>query len=405
MIRRLCAVTAACLVAALLLVACDTSARSATQGPAQKLHATPGPTSGADNLRVSIDLALGQHTLLLARTADAALGVRTTEFQTFGDALHANDAAVAGALVPGHDPQARDGVANALTELDKAALDDTTAVYTRNTAAQHQAATEMTATYVPQMQSVLAPATHASAATLTAGLDQQVSDTQALISAEGAGNWTAADQALATAYTHDLAFGTSLAQAMARVAPRTYPGHLMSKAATLRDTVETQVQMQAYLLGMEESAAAGKRTSEQQAAAAAAVTSTQDVGNAIRPAGADLALDVSNELTQAQNAAAALAQATSQHDTTGAQKQQQTLTQTFPGSYASIAHGQLGVGEKQASGQGYAFGQALATQAAGEGAQQGTPQEAAAAAAAGARLGGQLSVAVATRFGAAFPDR
>lgn len=403
MIRRLRTGAVLCLVAALLLAACQTTARSAGQGPASRVHAAIGPTSGADNLRVGIDLALGAHMLLLARTTDAALGVRTTEFSSFGTALHADDSTVAGALVRGNDPQTRDSVANALTELDQEALEDATAVYTRNTTGQQQAANAMKTTYVPAMRSALALATHAGDATLTSGLTQQVTDTQALISAQGAGNWAAAYQALAAAYTHQVAFGTSLAQAMARVAPRTYPGHPLAGAATLRDTVESQLQLQAYLLGMAESAGAGGRTGEQQAAAAACAASTTAIKDAIDPADADLAMGVSTALTQAQAAAAALAEATAKHDAAGAGTQQQTLTQTFPGGYATIAHGQLGVGEKQATGQGYAWGQALAIQAAAEGAQKGTPQEAAAAATAGARLGGQLSVAVATRFGATFP--
>lgn len=404
MIRRFCAGTAACLVAALSLVGCAPAALTDGAGTASSARTSSTPASSASQaLRVSIDLALGAHVMLLARTTDAALGVRTSEFSTYGTALHADDATVAGAIVPGNDPQTEDGVANALTVFDKAALNYTTAAYTKDTDAQQQAATDMTTTYLPQMRTALSAATHAPSAALTAGLDQQVADTQALIGAQASAGWTAAYQALATAYTHQVAFGTSLTQAMVRTDPHAYAGNPLAKAATLRDTLETQLQEQAYLLGMAESAGAGGRATEQQAAAATYAGSTTSVSDAINPAGSTVAGGVSSSLTQAETAAAALAVATAQHDAGGISTQQQALEQTFPGSYVTLAHGKLGVTEKQAAAISSAFGQALASQAAAEGQQQSTPELGATAALAGARLGRQLSAAVATRYGAAFP--
>ncbi len=402
MIRRLCAGTAACLAAALLLVGCAPALAEGTgTASSARISSTPA-SSGAQDLRVSIDLALGAHVMLLARTTDAALGVRTSEFSTYGTALHADDATVAGAIVPGNDPRTEDSVASALTVFDKAGLDYATALYTKNAGAQQQATSDMSTTYLAQMRSALTAATHAPAATVNAGLIQQVADTQALIGAQAAGNWTAAYQALATAYTHQVAFGTSLTQAVARTDPRGFPGNPLAKAATLRDTLETQLQQQAYLLGMAESAAGGRAT-EQQAAAGAYAASTTALSEAISPAGSNLASGVSGSLTQAQAAAAALAVATAQHDTGGASSQQQALKETFPGGYVTLVHGKLGVTKKQAASISSAFGQALANQAAAEGQQQSTPQLDGTAALAGARLGRQLSVAVATRYAAAFP--
>lgn len=387
-----------------MLVGCAPTALTAGNGTASsaRISSTPA-SSGSQDLRVGIDLALGAHVMLLARTTDAALGVRTSEFSTYGTALHGDDATVAGAIVPRSDPQAEDGVANALTVFDKAVLDYTTAVYTKNSAAQQQAASDMSTTYVPQMRSALTAATHAPAATLTAGLNQQVADTQALIGGQAAGNWTAAYQALATAYTHQVAFGTSLALAAARTDPGGYPGDPLAKAATLRDTIETQLQEQAYLLGMAESAGAAGRATEQQAAAATYAGSTTALSDAISPAGAGLAGGISGSLTQALAAAAALAVATTQHDASGVSVQQQALKETFPGAYGTLVHGTLGVTQKQATETSSAFGQALANQAAADGQQQSTPALEGTAALAGARLGRQLSVAVATRYGATFP--
>ena len=404
MIRRYCAGTAFCLVAALLLVACGTNARADAAGRASNARtSSPPATSGAQNLRVSIDLALGAHTLLLARTTDAALGVRTPEFSAYGTALHADDATVAAAVVPSGSTQARDKVANSLTKFDIATLNDATAAYTKNTAAQQQATNDMSATYVPQMRSALAVATHASSSTLTSGLNQQVADTQALITAQAAGDWNSAYQALSTAYTHQLTFGTLLSVAIARTDPQSYPGNPKASAATLRDTLESQLQMQVYLLGMAESAAAGGRATEEQSAAAAYAASTSAVGTAINPAGEKLASGVSGDLTQAQTAAAALAVATAHHDTGGVTSQHQALTKTFPGGYVTIVHGRLGLTQKQASATSSAYGQALANQATGEGQNQASPQVAATAAAAAAGLGKQLGLAVATRYGRHFP--
>lgn len=404
MIRRYCAGTAFCLAAALLLVACGTNVRNDLAGRASGSRtSSPPATAGAQNLRVSIDLALGAHELLLARTTDAALGVRSAEFSAYGSALHADDATVADAIVPSGTQQARDGVANALTRFDIAVLNDATAAYTKNTAAQQQAAGDMTNTYVPQMRSALAVATHASASTLTAGLDQQVADTQALIAAQAAGDWTTAYQALSTAYTHQLTFGTSLSVAIAHTDPQSYPGNPRARAATLRDTLESQLQMQVYLLGLAESAGTGGRSAEQQSAAAAYAASTRSVSGALSPAGAKLASGVSSTLTQAQTAAAALAVATAHHDTGGVTTQHQALTKTFPGGYVTIVHGRLGVHQKQATATGSAFGRALANQATAEGQNQTSPQAAATAATAAARLGKQLGLAVATRYGSDFP--
>ena len=404
MIRRICAGTAACLAAALLLVGCAPTALTDGNGTASSARISSTPASSASqDLRVNVDLALGAHVMLLARTTDAALGVRTSEFSTYGTALHDDDAAVAGAIVPGNDPQTEDAVANALTAFDKAVLDYTTAVYTKNTTTEQQASADMTTTYVPQMRSALSAATHAPVATLTAGLTQQVADAQALIGAQAAGSWTEAYQALATAYTHEVAFGTSLSLAVARTDPRGYPGNPLARAATLRDTLESQLQQQAYLLGMAESAGVAGRTAEQQAAVAAYASSTASLSDAISPAGSKLAGGVSGSLTQALAAAAALAAATAQHDAGGVSAQQEALRETFPTGYVTLVHGRLGITQTQATAISSAFGQALASQAAAEGQQQSNPQLEATAALTGAKLGRQLSVAVATRYGAAFP--
>lgn len=404
MIRRYCAGTAFCLVAALLLVACGTSARNDLTGRTTGSRtSSPPATSGAQNLRVSIDLALGAHELLLARTTDAALGVRTPEFSAYGTALHGDDATVADAIVPAGTSQARDSVANSLTKFDIAVLNDATAAYTKNTAAQQQATSDMTTTYVPQMRSALTVATHASASTLSAGLNQQVTDTQAIVAAQAAGDWAGAFQALSTAYAHQLAFGTSLSVAIAHTDPQSYAGNPKARAATLRDTLESQLQMQVYLLGMAESAGAGGRTTEQQSAAAAYATSTTEVGTALNPAGSKLASGISSTLTQAQTAAASLAVATAHHDAGGVTSQHQALTKTFPGGYVTIVHGRLHVGQKQATATSSAFGLALANQASAEGQNQASPQVATTAAAAAARLGKQLGLAVATRYGNDFP--
>lgn len=404
MIRRYCAGTVFCLVAALLLVACGTNARTdlAGQGSSSRTSSPPA-SSGAQNLRVSIDLALSAHELLLARTTDAALGVRTPEFSAYGTALHADDATVADAILPAGTSQARDNVANSLTKFDIAALNDATAAYTKNTGAQQQAAGDMTTTYLPQMRSALAVATHAGAATLASGLNQQITDTQAVIAAQAAGDWNGAYQGLSTAYAHQLDFGTSLAAAIAHTDPQSYPGNPKARAATLRDTLESQLQMQVYLLGMAESAGAGGRSAEQQSASAAYTASTSSVSGALNPAGSKLASGVSSSLTQAQTAAEALAVATAHHDTGGVTSQHQALTKTFPGGYAALVHGRLRVGQKQAAAMSSAFGQALANQATAEGQNQTSPQVAATAAAASGRLGKQLGLAVATRYGNDFP--
>lgn len=401
MIQRSSAGAAFCLAAALLLVACGTNARTDLASSART--SSPPASAGAQNLRVSIDLALGAHVLLLARTTDAALGVRTQEFSAYGTALHADDAAVADAIVPAGTTQAQDGVADSLTKFDVAVLNDATAAYTKDTGAQQQAASAMTATYVPQMRAALTTATHAGASTLTAGLNQQVADIQALITAQAAGDWTTAYQTLATAYAHQLAFGTALSIAIAQTDPRSYPGHVRASAVTLRDTVESQLQLQVYLLGMAESAGAGGRSDEQQSAAAASAATTTSVSGALAPAGSSLAAGVSDALAQAQAAAAALAVATAHHDTGTVTSQEEALTKTFPGGYTTIVHGRLGVGRQEATALGSAFGQALANQAAAEGQNQATPQLTATAAAAAIRLGRQLGLAVATRYGSDFP--
>ncbi|MGH7918793.1 MAG: hypothetical protein ACREQM_02480 [Candidatus Dormibacteraceae bacterium] len=401
MIRRLCAGTAVSLVAALLLVACG--AGSGSGGTASGARTSDPAAAGAQNLRVSIDLALSGHVMLLGRTTGAALGVRTTEFSAYGTALHADDAHVADAIAPGHDTPGQNRIASALTAFDKGALNYATAVYTKDAGAQQQAQAEMSTTYASQMQTALQSVTHANPASLNRELTQQVTDTRTLIGAQASGDWTTAYSALGTAYAHSVSFGTALAQAMARTAPGTYPGNPTSKDADLRTALETALQAQVYLLGMAEAAGAGQRTTEQPAAAAAYAASTTALGQAIDPAGTKLATAVTGNLTQAQAAAVGLAQATAQKDVAGVDTDQKALTQTLPQDYLAVAHGRLRIPKKQAQAASMAFGQALAGQAGAEGRQEGTPQLAATAATAGATLGRQLSAALRSRYPAVYP--
>ena len=395
------------LLLAVALVGCSTDAASTPTASGSRL-ASPTTTSQAVTLRASIDLSLGAHVMLLARTTDAALGVRTPEFTAFGTDVHQNGARVAGAIA-GEDTRGYAQVSQALTLFDQSALTYTTATFKKDAAGQQAAQGAMTTAYEPQMLSALSLACGIGSAKATPLLRQQIQDEVQVVNAQASGDWSGAYAQLQTAYAHAVAFGDVLATAVVKRSPQAHPGTVMSKAGGFRVQYETALQQQAYLTGMVEAAAIGKRSGEQQAAAQAQSASVAALGSGASgsqapptPATGSVVGQLGGALTAVYGQALAYAQATAaQQSTTSAQA---GLQQTFPAAYLHVAHGSLGVKSESANSASKAYGAALATQASAEGRQDAStsPQGSDLAAQRAASIGEQLSAAIVGRHPASF---
>ena len=143
----------------LALTACSTTGG----GTASSTPPASGARTGglADNkaagLRVELDLVLGTHTLLLARTASAAIGVRTDEFTGYGQMVHENGGAIASRIQDlSGSAQSGQRATAALDSFDSTFVDYITAAYKQDANGQNAAIQALTAGYIPQMTDVLA---------------------------------------------------------------------------------------------------------------------------------------------------------------------------------------------------------------------------------------------------------
>jgi hypothetical protein len=357
----------ASVLAALLLVAC------ARGGPTA---ASPTPTSGprteptasdpAADLRVNLDLLLGQHVLLLARTSDAVLASRTAEFDGYGEMVHLSAESIGDAVAQHADES---GASQALAQdqeaWDEAYLDYVSAAFGQTASAKSSALTGLESA-ADQYATGLASATGVPVAQLTPLLGAQVQDMTAMVDAQvAAGTWTAAYQTLQTAYAQAQSIGDVLAAGLA------HRGHVQgsqdNRAVDLRLAVDLQLQEQVGLGGFAASASLGGRSAELEAAEAAqqsSLTALQGSLSSAPPGTANaIGLALNGLFGDFMNDVAAVGA----QNQTAQELAEARLISTFPAAFAK-ATSYLHLSSSQSLGLSNGLGQAMIELAQTEGA-------------------------------------
>lgn len=359
------------IVAALLLIGCSGPGASAppTSPTASGARTASLAANKAAALRMQIDLALSAHVMLLARTADAGIGVRSDEFVGYGTMVHEQTGVLASQLqdVSGSaDTGSR--AKQLLSGFDGAFLDYVTASFKQDANGQNAAVAALSGTYVPGMADLLAPITGIKKDQLTSLFTAQVQSAKAMADAEvKGGDWNAVFAGVGAANQGAATLGDTLVAAIAQRQSGRYPGQPGSPAGTLQAQVAMRLQEQVYLTGFAASAAVGNRQDELQAARAALTASQAEVAQFLAPIGSQEAAKVAPALADVENAVIDDALAIAGKNQAAQQQAETRLTDVFPGAFLAPAR-RAGMSGDRALALTRAVGQSLKEVAGAEGA-------------------------------------
>ena len=263
--------------------------------------AAPMTDSAAADLRVGLNVLLGEHLILASKATGAALDGRSDEFAAYGGLLNTNGTDIGEAIGAAYGAEAKDQFNQIWSAHNGFFVDYTTGVATDDTAKQGKAVEDLTTIYVPQFSEFISGATGLPMDAVTSLTTDHVLQTKAIVDAQAKGDWKAAYTAIRTAYAHMQMIGDAIAPAIATKFPDKFPGDASTDAVGLRVALNQLLQEHLYLASAATGAALGGRNEEFAAAGDALNTNGTDVGAAIGSLYGDEAKDAFNQIWSAHN--------------------------------------------------------------------------------------------------------
>ncbi|MET0287755.1 MAG: hypothetical protein ABW352_24920 [Polyangiales bacterium] len=242
-------------------------------------------SSKAADLAVTINLLLGEHLIIAAKTTGAALRGEPAkpEYDAYAALLNQNGLDL-GELVGQAFGDAAKTTFNGIWSAHNGFfVEYTVGVATNDEAKKTQAVNDLTTKYVPQFSGLVSTATGLPVTAITPLVTEHVTGTKAIVDAQGAKNYTAEYAATRAAFAHMAMLGNPLAQGVAKQKPADFPGDAASKAALFRVALNQALQEHLYLASFATGAAINGRTDEFTAAGAALNTNGTDIGKALNP--------------------------------------------------------------------------------------------------------------------------
>ena len=248
-------------------------------------HEDTGSTADVDSkaadLRVTLDLLLGEHLIFAAKATGAALGGRSDEYNAYGALLGKNGTDV-GKLVGEAFGDAAEAQFNGIWSAHNSFfVEYTTGVASHDQAKQQKAVDSLTNTYVPAFSKLIADATGLPLGAVTDLTTEHVLKTKAIVDAQAKQDWPAAYAATREGFAHMQMIGDALSQAIAGKLADTFPGNPAAKGVDLRVALNQLLQEHMYLASFATGAALGGRNDEFAAAGAALNENGTDVGGAV----------------------------------------------------------------------------------------------------------------------------
>ena len=237
--------------------------------------------SPAADLRVKLDMLLGEHIILATKATDAALGGRTDEFTAYGDLLNTNGTDIGAMIGAAYGTDAQNSFNQIWSAHNGFFVDYTTGVATKDQAKMDKAVNDLTTIYVPQFAKFISDATGLPMDAVTSLTTDHVLQTKKVVDDQGAGDWAAAYTDIRAAYAHMAMIGDALAPAIAAKFPDKFAGDPSNSGVDLRVTLNQMLQEHLYLATFATDAAIGGRTDEFAAAGDALNANGTDIGAAI----------------------------------------------------------------------------------------------------------------------------
>jgi hypothetical protein len=198
------------------------STPAASTAPASPASSTAGAVvvdSVAANLRVKLDLLLGEHIIFASKATRAALIGHSAEFAAYGALLNSNGTDIGELIGAAFGTAAKDSFNKIWSAHNGFFVDYTTGVATKDQAKMDTAVSDLTTMYLPQFADFLATATGLPNDALTALIKEHVLTTKAVVDAQGTKDYAAASKADQKAGRHMEMIGDPLAKAIVAKVP------------------------------------------------------------------------------------------------------------------------------------------------------------------------------------------
>jgi hypothetical protein len=252
------------LLAASLVAGCGSGSETSSSTTVTTAAPAVSATATAD-MRTKLNLLLSDHLVLAAKATGAALGARTDEFNAYGALLAKNGTELGSLIGSVYGADSESKFNSIWTAHNGFFVEYTTGVAKADKAVQDKAVSDLTTVYVPQFTDFVVGATGLDKAAVSDLVSAHVSETKAVVDAQGAKNWSLAAKDQEAAYSHMRTIGDPLAAAIAGKNSSKFPIDTTTGATDLRQTVNLALQDHLYLATQATAAALGGRTDEFQA--------------------------------------------------------------------------------------------------------------------------------------------
>jgi hypothetical protein len=268
-------------IVAMASIACSNQG-SGPPASGSRLSSPSAPASTADSkaadLRVRLDLLLGEHVIVIAKDSLAATANRADEYAGYATLLTVNGNDLTSVMNSAFGATAAAKFDQIWATQTSYFVDYTVGIASHNADKSNGAASGLVNGFVPAFAQFMSSMTSIPLDPITQLSTEQVLEIKAIIDDQAALNNAKMFVDLQKAYEQAASLGDALATALATRFPDKFPGDPAGKAVDFRVSLDTMLQEHAYLATMTTSAATAGRSTEQAAALTALAANATSLG-------------------------------------------------------------------------------------------------------------------------------
>jgi hypothetical protein len=336
-------------IVVLAAIACSGSNGSSTASGARS--GSPGAGNPADtkaaDLRVRLDLLLGEHVIVIAKSSLAATANRSDEYTGYGNLLTINAGDLSAVMTSAFGTSAAPSFDQIWAEQNNYFVDYTVGLVSHNANKSNGAASGLVNGFVPKFAQYMSSMSSIPLDPITLLITEQVLETKAIIDDQAALNNPKMFADLHRAYAQASRIGDALAAAIARKFPDKFPGDPAKNAVDFRASLDALLEEHSYLAIMTTSAIAAGRNTEQAAALSALSANADALGTLFSQVFGTVMGTRFDQVWSARNAELVVyaggADAASRQDALN------SLRNSFVAQFASLVHDSTDVAETDIS--------------------------------------------------------
>jgi hypothetical protein len=306
----------------------------------------PADSKAAD-LRVRLDLLLGEHVMVIAKSSLAATANRSDEYKGYGNLLTINATDLSAVMTSAFGTSAAASFDQIWAEQNNYFVDYTVGLVSHNASRSNGAASGLTNGFVPKFAQYMSSMSSIPLDPITLLMTEQVLETKAIIDDQAALNNPKMFADLHRAYAQASRIGDALAAAITRKFPDKFPGDPAKKAVDFRASLDTLLEEHSYLATMTTSAIAAGRNTEQAAALSVLSANADALGTLFSQVFGTVMGTRFDQVWGARDAE--LVVYAGGADAATRQDALNSLTNSFVGQFASLIHDSTGVAESAIS--------------------------------------------------------